>query len=156
MRKITLNKLEIRILIVGILINTFALFVNYFNLSPKFDIDGGYKNDYRSNAVYRTGENSFYLFSDSVEKGLVSNPTPIGPRLYDSRYEDYFWPFTKFNDKTNSVVDNYDGNWDYNKPNYTFYYEARRFRGIFADYDQTEFLVYCALIIGVIFIRKLW
>jgi hypothetical protein len=156
MRKMTLSKLETRVLIVVILINGFALFVNYFHLSPKFDIDGGYKNDYGSNHTYRNGENSFYLFSDSAEKGMVSNPTMIGPKLYDTRYKNHFWPFTKFIDETSSRVENYDGEWNYNKTGYTFYYTAKRFRGIFADYDHTEFFAYCGLIIGTLLVKKLW
>lgn len=46
-----------------------------------------------------------------------------------------FYPFTDFSINTNS------------------YYV---FRGIFPDYDQSEFIVYTILIFGVFYIRKAW
>ncbi|CAM1353705.1 conserved hypothetical protein [Tenacibaculum halocynthiae] len=138
------------------IINSFALFVNYFGLSPEFEVNGGKKDTYTDNMTYRVGENSFFLFSDSAKKSMVKDANDIGVRLYKTRYKKHFWPFTKFNDETTKVVKDYDGNWNYNKKGHTFYYNGKRFRGIFADFDHTEFFVYTLLIFGIVLIRKIW
>ncbi|MBO0591462.1 hypothetical protein I2486_08580 [Cellulophaga sp. E16_2] len=156
MRKITFSKKESRILIVVIAINLFALFINYFGLSPKFELSGSHQTDYGENYTKRDGENSIYLFSDSGENTIIGNSNPVGASLYKTRYTKHFWPFTKFNENETKVVNNYDGDWNYNKEGHTFYYYAKRFRGIFADYDHTEFLVYTLLIFGIVTIRKIW
>jgi hypothetical protein len=117
---------------------------------------GTNKTDYGKNYTTRDGENSIYLFSDSGQNTTIAPSNPRGESLYKTRYPKHFWPFTKFNENVTKVVNNYDGDWNYNKEGHTFYYYAKRFRGIFADYDHTEFLVYTLLIFGIATVRKVW
>ena len=131
MNKINFSQKERRTIIILMIINVFALFVNYFNLSPKFNI-GSYKN--------RT---ELFLFTDSKEKLLLSNPHKTyfkngTSRMYQIRHTKHFWPFVKFYDKDKFSIN------------------RKRIRGIFADFDHTEFGVYTLIIFGFFIVKKLW
>lgn len=132
MKKIKITQKDRRILIVLMGINLFALFVNYFELSPKFDI-GDYSN-----------KSEIYLLTDSKAPKLLNQmswSTRNGNSLmYKTRHPNHFWPFTKF----------------YEKAHFPSSRIKSRFRGIFADFDHSEFIVYSLLIFGVVIIRKLW
>lgn len=125
MKKIKLSKKERRRLIILMAINFFALFVNYFGLSPKFKIP------------FQPNENMVYVFTDSGEARRLGDYffTALDDKMYRRYNPTKFWPFTGFYDEE---------------------YPNTRFRGIFADFDHSEFLVYSFLIFGIIFIRKLW
>jgi len=121
MKKIQLTKKQRRTIIILMGINLFALFVNFFNLSPK--IESNTKNDLGQ----LTSTNRYYLLTDS--------------NSYSNKTKD-FWPFTQFTDSQ-----------PHHGRNYTLRY---RFYGIFTNFDHSEFLVYCLLIFGVVFIPKIW
>jgi len=131
MSKKVLTKNERRWIIILMAINLFALFVNYFSLSPKFII-GDYKN-----------ETEVFLFTDSKERFLISSTGGLynmdgSSMMYENRHPKHFYPFVIFYDKD------------------VFNKNKTRFRGIFPDYDHTEFIVYTFLIFGFFFVRKLW
>ena|SRR5690554_4466278 len=132
MKKIKITQKQRRIIIVLMSINLFALFVNFFELSPKFNA-GNYSN-----------QNYIYLFTDSKAPSLLNQNgwTTINGNsmMYKTRHPNHFWPFTKFYETANSPTS----------------IIKSRFRGIFPDFDHTEFLVYTLIIFGSIFIRKLW
>lgn len=118
-------------IIVLMSINLFALFVNYFRLSPKLEV-GEYTN-----------KKEYYLFTDTKETHLLNQSgwsTINGVSLmYEDQNPKYFWPFTKFYDKTYSPTS----------------YIKSRFRGVFTDFDHSEFLVYSFLIFGIPIIKKI-
>ena len=134
MRKFSLSKSERRIVIILMAVNTFALFVNYFMLSPK--------------SVSWTGraKHEVYWFTDvKAERTLNQDSwTTINgvSTMYETRHPNHFWPFVKFHETFELRGHNRHG--------------STRFRGIFADFDHTEFLVYTGLIFGFILIRRLW
>jgi len=139
MKKITLSKSERRLIIILMAINTFALFVNYFQLSPKFR----YK-EYNSR-TYLTQYYDIYFFTDSRPTGLLNSNTKWtwengDSAMYQARHPKNFWPFVMFYQKAES-------------PSSKIQF---RFRGIFPDFDHTEFLVYTFLIFIVLFIKKIW
>lgn len=115
MKPIKFDQKELRIIIILMIINTFALFVNYFELSPN--------------------NGDFFLLTDSKEFSVPSQNgySTINGRslMYSQEHTKHFWPFVK-------------------------YYDEPRFRGIFTDYDHTEFLVYSLVIFGFFIIRKIW
>lgn len=125
------NLREKKIIIILMSINLFALFVNYFRLSPKINI-GEYNN-----------QNEYFLFTDTKEEHLLNQTswyTNDGiSAMYEFQNPKYFWPFTKFYEEA------------YNSSMYT----KSRFRGVFTDFDQSEFLVYSLLIFGIPFIGKI-
>ncbi|MBA9072595.1 hypothetical protein GGR22_000721 [Flavobacterium gossypii] len=114
--RLRFSQKEKRIVIVLMLINSFALFVNYFGLSPKVDKDCG----------------EAYIFTFTGRE--VVNYNYSYTALYDSDLFPNFWPFV-----------------DFTYPNY-----CAPFKGIFAYYDTSEFLVYTLLIFGIVIIRKIW
>jgi len=137
MKKIKINQKERRIIIVFMLLNSFALLVNYFGLSPKFTTNGTSYNESVGTYNYT---NEIFPLTDSKTQHLMSVTSGTyyadgTSEMYKNRHPHHFWPFTKFVDKK---------------------YPAYRFRGIFADYDHTEFLVYSLLIFGIIILRKVW
>lgn len=77
MGKIKISKIEIRATIVLMIINAFALFVNYFGLSPKFENENGYK--------------TIRLFTSATNGTLY----PYNSN-YDVSHADNFYPFVKF------------------------------------------------------------
>ena len=129
-----LTKKEKRIIIILMTINLFAFFVNHFRLSPIFDIGEYPKTD------------EVFLFTDAKEnKMLNDNSYSIGYDLYDTRSSEHFYPFTEFIEKERPSFTNSEG-----------YYLKTRYRGLFPDYDKSEFLVYTLLIFAVVFVRKIW
>lgn len=131
---IQLTKKEKRLIIVFMTINIFALFVNHFRLSPSFSIGVYPKTD------------EVFLFTDANEnKMLNDNSYSNDYDLYDLRSSKHFYPFTKFIEKEN--------------PSYFHgedYYLKTRYRGLFPDYDKSEFFVYTLLIFAVVLVRKIW
>lgn len=129
-----LTKTEKRIIIILMTINLFAFFVNHFRLSPSFDLGEYPKTD------------EVFLFTDAKEnKMLNDNSYSDNYDLYDLRSSEYFYPFTKFIEKEN--------------PSYFYsegYYLKTRYRGLFPDYDKSEFFVYSLLIFAVVVVRKIW
>lgn len=146
--KFRLSKTERRILIVLMFINLFAFFVNYFHLSPKFEMDDSYAS--------HIGDDIAYIFTDSGSDHMLGQKGGyyLGQPMYSWRNTEAFWPLTKFYvEKIHSFEKkDYSASSEYSKE----YYTESRFRGIFADYDHTEFIVYTILIFGVVYVRKLW
>ncbi|WP_445749971.1 hypothetical protein [Polaribacter sp.] len=146
MKKITISKRERRIIIVLMSINLFALFVNYFGMSPKFDL----KDNYASNI----GRDEAFILTDAGTTYLTGERNVYNVKLYNWKSTKAFWPFTEYYIEENKSVDNSQ---QYpNLENKKEYYSESRFRGIFADFDHTEFLVYTLLIFGIVIVRKLW
>lgn len=131
---IKLTRVEKRVIIILMTINLFAFFVNHFRLSPSFSIGEYPKTD------------EVFLFTDAKESEMLNdNGHHIGYDLYDTRSSEYFYPFTKFIEKEN--------------PSYfrsEDYYLKTRYRGLFPDYDKSEFFVYTLLIFAVVLVRKIW
>lgn len=111
-----------RRVIVLMLINLFALFINYFELSPSIKVS----------------DETHYLLSD-------------GRSNDDS---EHFFPFTRFTAKGENghLEENFLGMGE------DIYIQTpyRQFKGIFPDYDISEFLVYTGLIIIVLLVRRFW
>src|SRR5690606_12126341 len=131
MNKVNFDKKERRIIITLMAINCFALFVNYFRLSPDFKY-GTYQN-----------ETEIYILTDSKAEHLMrhniwSTNSDGTSRMYEFSHKSEFWPIVKF----------VDTHW--HEPN------TKRFRGIFAAYDHTEFIVYTLVIFGFFTVKKLW
>ncbi|MFD2552731.1 hypothetical protein ACFSQP_13025 [Bizionia sediminis] len=134
MGKITFSKKERRIIIVLMIINCFALFVNVFkmsNKSEKHESHTVFHNDLTRTRYYQN--NKIYYFTDG------KNNT-----------ENSFYPFIDFN----TYSSHSDNPFEYKKEKHNS--STKIFRGIFPDYDYTEFLVYTALIFGIPLIRKIW
>lgn len=128
MKKLKFTKTERRAIIFLMLLNLFALTVNYFSLSPKIETRG----------TYSTLE--CYIFTDAADKPYNGQyEISISPHSPNTNYRYHhnkeFWPFLKFN---------VDG------------YKKEKFRGLFPAFDHTEFLVYSALIFGIPLLRKIW
>lgn len=138
MKKIKISKLEKRVVIFLMLLNTFALFVNYFGVSPMHTITVEDKQPEGHTLFYY---NRIYFLTDSSQHHLHNfedNTTYLNTdNMYRNNHPYHFWPFTTFKER------------HFTKPTY-------RFRGIFADFDHTEFLCYTLLIFGVVFIKKVW
>lgn len=142
MKKLKLSKIERRILIILVSINLIAFLSNRFELSPKFN----------------SGSDEIFLLTDSKEErlfsgeirqdsnGVITRNTDGSSQMYKYRHPKHFWPFTMFIDEKLS----YDSNLEIRR------HTSTRFRGLFPDFDLSEFLVYNLLIFGIIFIRKLW
>ncbi|MBE7634273.1 hypothetical protein G1K66_06705 [Tenacibaculum finnmarkense] len=118
------------------LVNSFALLVNYFGLSPKFEFGNSYRNI-----------DEVFLLTDSNEQDIlnVSSGTYYmdgTSQMYQNRHPHHFWPFTKFYEAPTRII--------------LKWHIDTRFRGIFADFDHTEFLVYTLLIFGIVILRKIW
>lgn len=129
-----LTKKEKRIIIILMTINLFAFFVNHFRLSPSFDIGEYPKTD------------EVFLFTDAKEnKMLNDNSYSDYYDLHDLRSSEYFYPFTKFIEKEYPSFTNSED-----------YYLKTRYRGLFPDFDKSEFFVYTLLIFAVVLVRKLW
>lgn len=132
MKKIIFTKREKRVIIVLMLINCFALFANFFNMDFKIVQERvEYSGEYNKYTTYIT--NTTYFFTDAE----------IDP-------QDFFWPILNFSVSYSKGP--------YEKRNSSSYYskEYNTFRGIFSEYDYTEFLVYSALIFGIPVLRRLW
>nr|WP_288980830.1 hypothetical protein [uncultured Allomuricauda sp.] len=122
MKKITVSTKERRFIIVFMIINCIALFVNVFEFNSFKDF---YKDRY-------------YYFTDNGKFDAVDiNKTYFGPTKTS---KDFFYPFIDFTESTFSTTANIK--W--------------KFRGIFPDFDYTEFIVYTIIIFGVVFLRKVW
>lgn len=129
-----LTKKEKRIIIILMTINLFAFFVNHFRLSPSFDIGEYPKTD------------EVFLFTDAKEnKMLNDNSYNDYYDLYDLRSSKHFYPFTEFIEKERPSFTNSED-----------YYLKTRYRGLFPDFDKSEFFVYTLLIFAVVLVRKLW
>jgi hypothetical protein len=87
--QLKVSRKEIRVMIVLMLINTFALFVNYFALSPRLSNESGYK--------------AIRLFTNSTQNGMY----PFTSN-YDYNHFDNFYPFVKFyyNDQNYGLIFN--------------------------------------------------
>jgi hypothetical protein len=129
-----LTKKEKRIIIILMTINLFAFFVNHFRLSPSFSIGEYPKTD------------EVFLFTDAKESKMLNDDSYSNNYdLYDLRSSEYFYPFTRFVEKEN--------------PSYfrsEDYYLTTRYRGLFPDFDKSEFFVYTLLIFAVVLVRKIW
>jgi hypothetical protein len=113
----TLATKQKRFIIIFMLINLFALFVNFFQLSP----------------VYR------YYSEEYSTKHLVYFFTDAEYHHYNHLIDKEFWPFVEFYTEDTSSA-----------------YIGSVFRGIFPDFDFSEFAVYTFIIFGFIFIKKIW
>lgn len=134
-----LTKRQKRIIIILMIINAFALFVNYFQLSPKIMF-----KEYNSEE-YITQHYDVYLLTDSKATNILNSNTNWtwengDSAMYSARHPKNFWPFVMFYQKAESSSSKIQF----------------RFRGIFADFDHTEFLVYTFLIIIILIIKKIW
>lgn len=110
-----------RFIIIWSSIHAFALFVNLFGIEG--DISS------RSDSIGRKDYTSFYLFTK--ERDQFS---------YDSKPSENFWPFVQF----------YKSNISYNP------YAQRKedfssFKGIFYEYDISEFIAYSLLLLLVLY-----
>lgn len=129
-----ITKTEKRIVIILMTINLFAFFVNHYRLSPSFSIGEYPKTD------------ELFLFTDAKESEMLNdNGHTVGYDLYDTRSSEYFYPFTKFIEKENPSYFHSEG-----------YYLKTRYRGLFPDYDKSEFFIYTLLIFAVVLVRKIW
>lgn len=126
MRKIKFSRIEKRIIIILMFINSLALFVNIFELTVTV-----YDKPY--------SRIKYYLFTDVGEAEIMQSG-------YDKMYNRF--PSTNYNNFSSEFY-----------PFVDFYIESKsekRFRGIFAGFDHTEFMVYTFLIIGIPLIVKIW
>lgn len=131
MKKISFTQKEKRVIIVLMLVNCFALFVNIFDMS--YHITGRSYESYSSgdNEVYETVNHKTYFLTDN-----------------GNYKKEFFYPFTFYTESTKKE--------NSTSKYYKKYYTYKVFRGIFPDYDYTEFLVYSLLIFGIPIIRKIW
>lgn len=134
-----ITKKQKRVIIVLMVINVFALFVNYFQLSPKIRF-----NEYKSEK-YTYQYYDIYLLTDAKATNILNSTTNWtwengDSAMYEARHPKNFWPFVMFYQKAESS----DSKVQF------------RFRGIFPDFDHTEFIVYTLLIFVVLFIKKVW
>jgi hypothetical protein len=113
--KFTFSIAEKRTVIVLMLINSFALFVNYFGLSYRID---------------KTAD--LFTNSTGINGNYYHYPYDVG---YSSN-SNHFYPLVDFTSNN--------------------YPEGFFFKGIFAYYDTTEFIVYTLLIFGFVLIKKIW
>lgn len=131
MKKIKFSKLEKRVIIVLMLINCFALFVNVFGMdyhTKDEDFNPYYSGDVLTKK--RTYDINYFLTDNAKQK------------------DKSFYPFIDFRDYENRIGGVYNGSRNIKT--------IKTFRGIFPDYDYTEFLVYSLLIFGIPIIRKIW
>lgn len=141
MKTLKFSKKERRIVIILMLINSFALFVNFFHFNAYTETKKTLNKDWGNTITKR-----YYFFTNRSnhekflknEEGL-SNFYPFVNFTYKSSMEHHRSYFSK------SDIEKYEG---FNK-NFIFH-------GIFPYYDYTEFLVYSLIIFGVPLIRKLW
>ena len=129
-----LTKTEKTIVIILMTINLFAFFVNHFRLSPSFNIGEYPKTD------------EIFLFTDAKKSEMLNdNGHIVGYDLYDTRSSEHFYPFTEFIERERPSFTNSEN-----------YYLKTRYRGLFPDYDKSEFFIYTLLIFAVVLVRKIW
>ena len=116
-----------RVIIVLMIINSFAFVVNFLNITPKITSknDSGY-------------EYWYYIFTD----GNVYFSDITGS--CDGENEKYknFWPFLNYTNDRDCIKQE-------------FFYRTK-FRGVFPDYDISEFIIYSIFIFGIPLLRKMW
>jgi hypothetical protein len=128
MIKLKFSSKEIKIIIVLMLINSFALFVNLFEMSIRIVDEGTTWNNKR-----------YYLFTDVGETrmGRIVNGEGEYPSTNYSSFSNQFYPFVDFYIERTSNISS-----------------EKRFRGIFPGFDLTEFIVYSFIIIGFFVLKK--
>jgi hypothetical protein len=128
MIKLKFSNKEIKIIIVLMLINSFALFVNLFEMSIRIVDEGTTWNNKR-----------YYLFTDVGETrmGRIVNGEGEYPSTNYSSFSNQFYPFVDFYIERTSNISS-----------------EKRFRGIFPGFDHTEFIVYSFMIIGFFLLKK--
>jgi hypothetical protein len=119
---------ERRIVIVLMLINFFALFVNFFGISSSIELN----NNPNINKKIDILTNSIGLVKDYPHEVIFSENVKE------------FWPLCTFNKYT------YDSRISKNGRIWT------NFNGIFTSYDFSEFIFYTLLIFGFFIIKKIW
>lgn len=121
------------------IINSIAFLTSTFNISPKIVTD---------KQRFFASESWYFIFND----GDCYITVDLAGVYYDAdkTKQTHFWPFVKFTheDGTNTFEEQQNFN-----PQ-IFYRTA--FRGIFPDYDYTEFFFYSLLIFGIPILRKKW
>ena len=131
------NRKTKRTIIVLMVINMLAIFTNEFNIAPKITTD---------QRRFFASESWYFIFTD----GNPYEKYGYQSEKCDGEKQSKFWPFVRYSqeDGTNSSI--IMGCF---KAKY-FYRTA--FRGLFPDYDWTEFIVYSLLIFGIPVLHKVW
>ena len=128
----SLNKVKRRIIIIYILVNVIALFTNYFQLPIGFAENKG--SDIENNI----GKYKYYVFTDASVRDDIRAESGLNylngkEKHFNQSATSHFYPFVLFYDSS-----------------------LERFRGLFPDYDFTEFAFYISILLIMIFIKKLW
>lgn len=115
-----------KLIIVWLAANAIALFVNYYGIDSKIE--------FGKDANYNVGGTAkeIYLFTDSYDIDINEGSD--------------FWPFIKFTEKKTYFASGYPGQY---KP-----YSSFTFRGLFPDYDYSEFIAYLIITILVVYFSK--
>lgn len=136
--KIEYTEKQLKIIIKLMLINCFALFVNYFGFMGVLNVSNrGLKQNYIYAFTSSTGDLGGKGFSDSQSYYNTVTGSYIYQTFNDNKSD--FYPFVSFIDN-----DTYNCGIDMNKTCY-----VRVFKGIFPYYDFSEFFVYTLLIFGL-------
>ena len=126
-----------RFIIVWIIIQVFALVVNYAGLDWKFEFES------RSPGTHgrETDWTVFLIYPLTRCEGNQKNAE--SQYSFDNN-RSQFWPFVTFYKESEM---------DYAAYTYSI---NKKFNGLFYKYDFVEFLIYCLLPFAIIIIRRLW
>ena len=124
MKKPKFTKVEKNVIIVLMIINCFALFVNLFEVSVRVT---------RDKSIF--DKERYYLFTDvgAGTMGVYINGENKYPSTSYNDFSSQFYPFVDFYLESNN---------------------EKRFRGVFPGFDHTEFIVYSFLILGFFILKK--